>query len=102
MKRMLMSVAALAAVAAIGAAQAGGDPAAGKAKAQACATCHGANGEGKAKYPAIAGMPEADFVQLLQDYKSGKRPNPVMKTYAGKLSDADMENLAAYYASLKK
>lgn len=102
MKRMIMTAAALAAVAALGSAHAGGDPAAGKAKAQACAACHGANGEGKAKYPAIAGMPEAAFVQALQDYKSGKRPNPIMKTYAGKLSDADMDNLAAYFASLKK
>jgi cytochrome c553 len=38
----------------------------------------------------------------MKDYKSGKRPNPVMKSFAGPLSDQDIANLAAYYASLKK
>lgn len=84
------------------AAQAGGDAQAGKAKAAACAGCHGAKGEGKAPNPALAGKAEDQFVQALKDYKSGKRANPVMKTFATPLSDPDMANLAAYYASLKK
>jgi cytochrome c553 len=37
----------------------------------------------------------------MKDYKSGKRANPVMKAFATPLSDQDIENLAAYYASLK-
>jgi cytochrome c553 len=41
-------------------------------------------------------------VQALKDYKSGKLNKPIMKTFAGQLSEKDMENLAAYYASLKK
>jgi cytochrome c553 len=41
------------------------------------------------------------LLQALQDYKSGKRSNAVMKTFASNLSDQDMANLAAYYASLK-
>jgi cytochrome c553 len=85
----------------VGAAQAAGDAQAGKAKAGACAGCHGANGEGKKPYPAIAGKSESEFVQSLQDYKSGKRANPMMKSFATPLSDQDMANLAAYYASLK-
>jgi cytochrome c553 len=40
-------------------------------------------------------------VQALNDYKSGKRTNAVMKTFATPLSEQDMANLAAYYASLK-
>jgi cytochrome c553 len=40
-------------------------------------------------------------VQALKDYKSGKRTNAVMKTFATPLSEQDMANLAAYYASLK-
>jgi cytochrome c553 len=83
-------------------AQAAGDAAAGKAKATTCAGCHGANGEGKAPNPALAGMAEDKFVQALKDYKSGKLNKPIMKTFAAQLSDKDMENLAAYYASLKK
>ena len=85
----------------VGAAQAAGDAQAGKAKAGACASCHGANGEGKKPNPAIAGKSESEFVQALQDYKSGKRANPMMKSFATPLSDQDMANLAAYYASLK-
>lgn len=83
-------------------AHAAGDAAAGKAKSTACVACHGSNGEGKAPNPPLAGKSEADIVQALQDYKSGKRANPVMKGFASGLSDADMTNPAAYYASLKK
>jgi cytochrome c553 len=83
------------------AAQAAGDPQAGKTKAGACAGCHGANGEGVKPNPALAGKSEDEIVQALKDYKSGKRANPVMKTFATNLSDQDMANLGAYYASLK-
>jgi len=41
-------------------------------------------------------------VQAMKDYKSGKRANPIMKNFASPLSDQDIANLAAYYASLKK
>ena len=76
---------------------------AGKARVTAvCAACHGANGEGKAPNPALAGKSEAELVQAMNDYKSGKRTNAIMKTLAGPLSDQDVANLAAYYASLKK
>ena len=75
---------------------------AGKAKAAPCAGCHGANGEGKGTNPAVAGMAEDRFVQAMKDYRSGKRPNAMMKGVAAKLDDADIANVAAYYASLKK
>jgi cytochrome c553 len=102
MKRMLLIGAVVTPLALAGAAQAGGDAEAGKAKAKTCATCHGASGEGKSPNPALAGHAEDQFVQALKDYKSGKRANGVMKTFATPLSDQDMANLAAYYASLKK
>lgn len=86
---------------AVGAANAA-DIAAGKAKAGACAACHGANGEGKGTNPPLAGIPADRFVQAMNEYKSGKRANAPMKTFATKLSDAETANLAAYYASLKK
>jgi cytochrome c553 len=100
MKRILL-IAGVAAFGLTGPAQSGGDVQAGKAKAGACAACHGAKGEGKSPNPALAGKAEDQFVQALKDYKSGKRANPVMKTFSGPLSDQDMANLAAYYASLK-
>ena len=81
--------------------QAAGDVAAGKTKAARCAACHGANGQGVPPNPALAGKPEAEQVQALKDYKSGKRANPIMKGLAVSLSDKDMEDLSAYYASLK-
>jgi cytochrome c553 len=102
MKRSVLTAGTIALLSIFGVAQAGGDPAAGKAKAASCAGCHGANGEGVKPNPALAGLPESKFVQAMKDYKSGKRPNPVMKSFAGPLSDQDIANLAAYYASLKK
>lgn len=102
MKVMLLSVAVVAMFGVAAAVQAAGDAQAGKAKAASCAGCHGANGEGVKPNPALAGMKEDKFVQAMKDYKSGKRANPVMKGMAGGVNDADMANLAAYYASLKK
>ena len=101
MKRMLSTLGIFALLGFVGAAQAAGDAQAGKAKAGACAACHGANGEGVKPNPALAGKSEAEIVQALKDYKSGKRANPLMKTFAAPLSDQDMANLGAYYASLK-
>lgn len=100
MIRMLLSAGIIFSLA-IGAAQAAGDVAAGKAKAAACAGCHGANGQGIPPNPALAGKSEAQLLQALRDYKSGKRSNAVMKAIASGLTEQDMENLAAYYASLK-
>jgi cytochrome c553 len=95
---MILWLTALAA----GPAGAAGDPAAGKAKATACAGCHGANGQGVPPNPPLAGMSEAQFIQAIDDYKTGKRNNAVMKALSTPLSTQDIENLAAYYASLKK
>ena len=101
MKRMLMTAGACALLGFVVAAQAAGEAQAGKTKAGACAGCHGANGEGVKPNPALAGKSEVEIVEALKDYKSGKRANPIMKTFATPLSDQDMANLGAYYASLK-
>jgi len=93
---------AIALLGVLGTAQAAGDAAAGKAKSGMCAGCHGAHGEGKGSFPALAGMKENEIVTMLKDFKSGKKKNAMMKSFASKLSDQDMANLAAYYASLKK
>lgn len=102
MKRTLLSISIIALMAVLGQAQAAGDVAAGMAKANSCKSCHGADGQGVGKNPALAGGKEDELVQALKDYKSGKRANPMMKSLAGKLSDDDMSNLAAYYASLPR
>jgi cytochrome c553 len=101
MKSTLLIATVVALFGIAGAAQAAGDAAAGKAKAKACAGCHGANGEGVKPNPALAGKSEDELVQAMKDYKSGKRANPVMKSMVSSLSDADMANLGAYFASSK-
>lgn len=102
MNRALMLAAVIAALVSSTLVDAKGDVTAGKSKAAACAGCHGANGEGKGPNPALAGKREDDIEHALEDYKSGKRGNGVMKSFAVKLSSQDIENLAAYYSSLKK
>jgi len=101
MKPTLLSLGFFALLGIVGVTHAAGDVQAGKVKASACAVCHGTNGEGKSPNPKLTGITESQFVQALQDYKSGKRKSEVMKLYADQLNDQDMANLAAYYASLK-
>jgi cytochrome c553 len=101
MKSTLLIATVVALFGIAGAAQAAGDAAAGKAKAKACAGCHGANGEGVKPNPALAGKSEDELVQAMKDYKSGKRVNPIMKSMVASLSDQDMSNLGAFFASSK-
>ncbi|HSS63470.1 MAG TPA: cytochrome c [Gammaproteobacteria bacterium] len=77
-----------------------GDAAAGEKKIGTCMACHGKNGKATAPiYPNIGGQNEKYLVDALKAYKSGARNNPIMKPMAAMLSDADVENVAAYYAS---
>ncbi|WP_089153015.1 c-type cytochrome [Thalassotalea crassostreae] len=78
------------------------DVEAGKAKSAVCAACHGANGVSAIPmYPNLAGQKEAYLVKQLKDFKNGTRKDPVMAGMAIPLTDADIANLSAYYASLK-
>lgn len=81
-----------------------GDAAAGKAKAAVCAACHGQNGISQIPmYPNLAGQKEQYLVASMKAYKNGQRQGgqaPVMQGQATGLSDEDIANLAAYYASL--
>ena len=75
--------------------------AAGKAKAQACATCHGPLGLSQLpNAPHLAGQPEIYVVEQLKAYRSGKRSNEVMNVIAKPLTDEDIGQLAAWFASL--
>lgn len=99
------AVLALVAIAALSCSSAGaavgGDPAAGKAKAAACAACHGADGNGGAdlSWPKLAGQIPEYLAQQLKDFKTGVRKNPIMAGMAAPLSEKDMQDLAAFYAS---
>ena len=99
MTRLLFAMLALALA---GAAQAGGNAAAGKDKAaQICAACHGPSGAKPTapENPILAGQHYDYLVKTLQDYKSGKRNNAIMKGFAASLSKQDIEDLAAWFAS---
>jgi cytochrome c553 len=77
------------------------DAAAGKAKAATCGGCHGANGiSTNPAYPSLAGTDAAAMATAMKEYKSGARPDPLMQNLVKPLSDADIENVAAYYAGL--
>ena len=52
-------------------------------------------------FPALAGIPQAEQLKALQEFKSGARFNPIMNGNAAALSDQDMEDLTAYFASAK-
>jgi cytochrome c553 len=79
-----------------------GDAAAGKGKSMMCSACHGAAGiSAVPTYPNLAGQKVAYLVKQLKDFKTGTRNDPTMKGMVASLSDADMADLAAYYASLK-
>ncbi len=78
------------------------DIAAGKAKATfVCADCHGFTGISVvANFPNLAGQKELYLVAQLKAFRAGTRKNIEMNLIAKPLSDADIANLAAYFAGL--
>lgn len=80
----------------------GADAAAGKAKAQACAACHGADGNSAApSFPKLAGQNASYLIKQMDDIKSGVRPVPTMAGQLDAMSAGDIENIAAYFAKQK-
>lgn len=78
------------------------DRVAGKAKAAACAVCHGPLGLSTLpNAPHLAGQPEIYVAEQLRNYRSGRRSHEVMGVIAKPLTDGDIEDLAAWYGSLK-
>jgi cytochrome c553 len=76
------------------------DAAAGGVKANACAVCHGPMGlSAVPDAPNLAGQPALYLSTQLRAYRSGKRVHEVMSLMAKPLSDADIDNLAAWYSS---
>jgi cytochrome c553 len=66
---------------------------------QVCAACHAADGNrGAPANPIIAGQHPEYLVKQLKEFKAGTRKNPIMQGFAAQLSDADMRNVAAFYA----
>ncbi len=79
-----------------------GDAAAGRQKAQMCAVCHGPMGIAAApETPNLAGEPEGYIVRQLRAFRTGKRQHEVMNVIAKPLSDEDIDNVAAWFNSIK-
>jgi cytochrome c553 len=81
-----------------------GDAQAGQKKAEMCIGCHGIPGYQNSfpeihKVPMISGQSDKYIVAALNAYKKGERRHPSMRGIAGSLSEQDMADLGAYYAS---
>ena len=99
-KQIVALVAATALIASVNA-MAAGDAAAGKTKAAACASCHGADGMSKTPtFPNLKGQKESYLAKQMKAFRDGTRKDPTMNGMAKPLTDADIDNLAAFYSKL--
>jgi cytochrome c553 len=81
---------------------AAGDIEAGRQKAQVCQACHGPEGKSvNPLVPILAGQPAQAVVTQLFQFREGKRKNEVMSPFALKLSNTDLNDLAAYFSAQK-
>ncbi len=69
--------------------------------AATCMSCHGPGGKSVGKNPNLAGQNKAFFVQSMKDFKSGEKPGTIMKRHASGYTDAEIDALGDYFASLK-
>jgi cytochrome c553 len=75
---------------------------AGNTKAMSCTMCHGANGISQMPgVPHLAGQPAIYVVEQLKNFRSGKRNNEIMNVIAKTLSDKEINDLAAWFESIK-
>lgn len=80
-----------------------GNPVAGKEKAATCAGCHGEDGNSAdPNFPRLAGQYEGYLVKALKEYRKGTRKNPIMNGLAQGLTEEEIKNISAYYASQKR
>lgn len=76
-----------------------GDAEAGRIAAEACANCHGADGNVDVPdMPTLAGQDAAYLVSAMQAYRNGQRPHEPMNNAMAEVGDVDIQNLATFYA----
>ena len=103
MVRVCVTVIALGCTAAAAVPAFAGDAAAGKTKAVVCSACHGVDGNSiNPLWPKLAGQHAAYLTKQMKAFRSGERKDPVMAPMAMPLSDADIEDISAFYASQKQ
>ena len=77
-----------------------GDTKAGEGKATACGACHGMDGNSADKqYPKLAGQNEAYIARQIKLFQSQKRQNAIMMGFAAALSEQDMHDIGAFFAT---
>ena len=84
-----------------GAVAQGPDPNLARNLAASCANCHGTNGVSVGEFQSLAGMPKADIVRKMQDFKTGATNATVMTQLAKGYSDEQIELIAGWFAAQK-
>lgn len=80
-----------------------GNPLAGREKAAACVECHGADGHSPDReWPNLAGQKPDYLIKQMRKFRDGIRHNPLMSPVAATLSNEDINDLAAWFAALKR
>jgi len=80
-----------------------GDPQRGRKLAERCASCHGEDGIAPApQFPILANQYESYLIKAMKDYQTGARKNPIMESMVKGLSEEDLRDIAAWYASQPK
>ncbi len=83
-------------------AQDSGGANAARALAATCFTCHGTDGRSVGGVPpSLAGQNKATMSQQLKDFKEGRRPGTIMPQHAKGYTDAQLEQIAGYFAAVK-
>jgi cytochrome c553 len=70
--------------------------------AASCSACHGTHGLALPGLESLAGKPKDELLQKMTDFKSGKKPATLMHQLSKGYSDQQLEQLAGYFAALKK
>lgn len=70
--------------------------------AAACASCHGTSGVAQPGMESLAGQPKEELLKKMLDFKSGKKPATLMHQLSKGYTDEQLEQLAGYFAALKK
>lgn len=74
----------------------------GRNWAATCTGCHGTNGHSAGGIPSIAGLDKAQIVNLMQEFKAGKRAATVMHQHAKGYTDVQIERIAEFFAAQPK
>jgi len=97
----ILAVAAAAALGATLASAQGSDPNLARNLAATCANCHGTEGRSAGSTASLAGVPSADLVRKIQDFKAGRTPATIMHQLSKGYSDEQIALIAGWFANQK-